>query len=122
MNAYAKNVHKNNKYINLLVNDKEILNEYSEKLNKINSLIKIEFNREPVHDDKYIKRKTKIYNNKVYANFQHNKIPKDCEFCLCLYVILLDSIFVNSDKEYCPQVLLEECNYAMKNKQNGKYN
>ena len=30
MNAYAKHFDKNNKYINLLVNDKEILKKYSE--------------------------------------------------------------------------------------------
>ena len=29
-------------------------------------------------------------------------------------VILLDSIFVNSNKEYCTQILLEECKYAIK--------
>ena len=32
-------------------------------------------------------------------------------------VILLDSSFVNSDKEYYPQMLLEECKYAIKNKE-----
>ena len=39
----------------------------------------------------------KIYNGKVYTNFQHNKIPKDNEYGACLSVILLDSIFLNSD-------------------------
>ena len=40
MNAYAKYFHKNNKQINLLVNDKEILKKYSDIRNKIKSLIK----------------------------------------------------------------------------------
>ena len=35
MNAYAKYFDKNNKYINLLVNDKEILKNYSEIWNKL---------------------------------------------------------------------------------------
>ena len=47
----------------------------------------------------------KIYNNRVYTNFQDNKIPKDNEYFVC-----------NSDKEYHPQILLEECKYAIKNK------
>ena len=72
-------------------------------------------------NDEYIKTKIKIYNDKVYANFQHNKIPKDNEYCTCLSVILLDSIFVNSDKEYYPQIFLEECKYAIKNKKNSIY-
>ena len=59
-----------------MVNDKEILKEYSGIWNIIKSLIKKEFNSELVYNDKYIKTKIKIYNNKVYTNFQHNKIPK----------------------------------------------
>ena len=71
-------------------------------------------NSEPVYNDKYIKTKIKIYNDKVYTNFQHNKIPEDNKYCACLSVILLDSIFVNSNKEYYPQIFLEECKYAIK--------
>ena len=68
-----------------------------------------------MYSDKYIKTKIKIYNNRVYANFQHNKTPKDNEYFAYLSIILLDSIAVNSDKEYHPQILLEECKYATKN-------
>ena len=35
---------------------------------------------------------------------------------MCLSVILLYSIFVNSYKEYYVQIFLEECKYAIKNK------
>ena len=69
MNAYGKHFDKNNKYINLLVNDKEILKKYPEIWNKTKSLTKKEFNSEPVYNDKYIKTKIKIYKNKVYTNF-----------------------------------------------------
>ena len=69
MNAYAKCFDKNNKYINRLVNDKEILKKYSDIWDKIKSLIKKEFNSEPVYNDKYIKTNVKIYNNRVYTNF-----------------------------------------------------
>ena len=72
-------------------------------------------NSEPVYNDKYIKTKIKIYNDRVYTNFQHNKIPKDYEYCACLPVILLDSIFVNLSKEYYPQKFLE-FKYEIKDK------
>ena len=88
MNEYAKHFDKNNKYMNLLANDKEILKKYSEIWNKIKSLIIKEFNSEPVYNNKYIKTKIKIYSNKVYTNFQHNKIPKDNEYGACLSVTL----------------------------------
>ena len=93
MNAYAKYFDQNSKYMNLLVNDKEILKKYTDIRNKIKSQIKKEFNSEPVYFDIYFKTKIKVYNDKVYTNFQHNKIPKDNEYCVCLSVILLDSIF-----------------------------
>ena len=44
-----------------------------------------------------------------------NEIPKDNEYCLCLSAILLDSIFVNSNKEYYLQIFLE-CKYAIKDR------
>ena len=69
-----------------------------------------------MYNDKYIKTKVKIYNDKVCTNFQHNKIPKGNECCACLSVILLGSIFVNSNKEYYPQTFLEECKYAIKDR------
>ena len=69
-----------------------------------------------MYNDKYIKTKIKIYNDRVYTNFQHNKIPKDNEYCVCLSAILLDSIFVNSNEEYYLPILLKECKYAIKNR------
>ena len=84
-----------------------------EKKKKFNSK---ELNSEPVYNDKYIKTKIKIYNDKVYTNFQHNKIAKDNEYCACLSVILLDSTFVNSSKEYYLQIFLEKCKYAIKDR------
>ena len=76
MNTYAKYFHKNSKYMNHLVKDEKILKKYLKIYNKIKSLIKKELNSEPVYNDKYIKTKIKIYNDKVYTNCQHNKIPK----------------------------------------------
>ena len=62
-----------------------------------------------MYNDKYIKTKIKIYSDRVYTNFQPTKIPKDNEYCACLSVILLDSICINLNKEYYPQIFLEEC-------------
>ena len=59
---------------------KKYLKKYSEIENKIKSPIKKEFYSEPMYNDKYIKTKIKICNNRVYTNFQHNKISKDNEY------------------------------------------
>ena len=116
INEYTKYFDDNNKYMNLLVHDKKLLKKYNEIWNKISNLFKKGFDSEPVYNAKYIKTKIKIYNNRVYTNFQYNKMSKDNEYCTCLSVILLGSIFVNSDKEYYPQIFLEECKYATKKK------
>ena len=57
------------------------------------------------YNDKYIKTRIKNFNDRVYKiNLQHNKILEDNKYCACLSVILLDSIFVNSNKEYYLQI------------------
>ena len=58
INAYAKYFDKNSKYMKLLLNDKKMFKKYTEIWNK--SLIKKDFNSEPVYNDKYINIKTKI--------------------------------------------------------------
>ena len=55
MNAYVKYFNKNSKYMNLLVNDKEILEKYNEIWNKIKNLFQKDFDNGPVYNDKYIK-------------------------------------------------------------------
>ena len=35
---------------------------------------------------------------------------------MCLSVKLFDSIFVHSSKEYYPQIFLEQCKYALKDR------
>ena len=75
-NAYAKNFDKNSKYMNHLVKNGKMLKKYLKIWNKIKSLIKKELNSKQVYHDKCIKTKIKIYNDKVYTNFQHNKKTK----------------------------------------------
>ena len=55
-------------------------------------------------NDKYMKTKIKTYNDKVVKNFEISKMQRDNEYFTCLSVVLLYSIFVNSDKKYYPQI------------------
>ena len=48
----------------------------------------------------------KLYNDKVYTHFEHNKMLKDNEYWAYLSVILLDSTFINSNKVYYSQIFL----------------
>ena len=104
------------KIINTLIFQLTILKKYFEIWNKIKILITKEFDNEPVYNDKKVKTKIKLYNYRLHKNFQNNKIPKDKEYCTYLSVILLDSIFVSSDKDYYPQIFLEEWKYVIKDR------
>ena len=56
--------------MNHLVRVEKVLKKYFKMYNKIQILIKKELKREPMYNDKYIKIKIKIYNNKIYTNLQ----------------------------------------------------
>ena len=67
MNAYTKYFDKNicmNTCMNFEVNDEKILKKYNEIWDKIKNLFEKLFNSEPMNNDKYIKSKVKIYNDK----------------------------------------------------------
>ena len=53
--------------------------KYNEVWDKIKNLFKREFDTEPLYNDKYIKAKIKIYNDRIYTNFQCDKIHRDTE-------------------------------------------
>ena len=84
----------------------------------------IEFDSEPVYgdNDKYMKTKTKMYDDRVNKNFRGKKVPKEDASYKCLSLIVLDSV-IRVSKKYYPQTLLEECKYVIrKNKMENLIN
>ena len=59
-------------------------------------------------------------NGKLNTNFHNNKITKGGSQCICLSVILIDSV-MRASSNYYPQVFLEECKYYAKGKKMSKY-
>ena len=70
---------------------------------KVKNSIKKEFESEPVHNENYLKAKTKYFNEKIETIFYNNKIQKNGPEFICLSVILIDSVF-RTGKNYYPQV------------------
>ena len=99
--------------MSLRVNDKQLLKNYNKIWEKIEKLMRIDFESKPVYgdDDKYIKTKIKIHAHNTITNFDNKKMPKEKASCKCLSIIMLDSV-IKANKKYCPQTLLEECKYA----------
>ena len=110
--GYAKKVNEN-ATISFRANNKHLLKHYNKVWEKVEKLLRIDFQSKLVYgdDDKYIKTKIKIYTGSVITNFHAKKMPKEKAPCKCLSIIMLDSV-IKVNKKYYPQTLLEECKYA----------
>ena len=104
-----------NKTMFFKVNDNKLLKKYNKILEKISSLLSIEFDSEPVYgdNDKYIKIKMKMCEDTLNTNFRGKKVPKENASYICLSLIMLDSA-IRVNKKYYPQTLLKECKYVIR--------
>ena len=89
-------------------------------MEKVKNSIKKEFDIEPVYNEKYLKAKRKSYDEKINTNFYNKKMSKEGSQFIYLSVVLFNSVF-RTRKNYYPQVFLEECKYANKQKQMPEY-
>ena len=64
--------------------------------------------------------KIKSFNGKINTNFHNNKIPKEGSQYIFLSVKWIDS-FYRKDKNYYPEVFLEECKYVFKEKKASRF-
>ena len=78
MIGYVKCV-DSNKTMSFKASDHKLLKNYTKIWEKISNLLNIEFYSEPVYgdNDKYIKRKIKMYVDRVNTNFQGTKVRKE---------------------------------------------
>ena len=86
-----------------------MLEKYNKIWKSVSSIVEREF-----YCKKYLKTKIKSYNGKFNTHFYKNKIPKEGFQCICLSVILIDSVY-EKYKNYYPQGVLEERKYIVYN-------
>ena len=112
MTGYVKKFAEN-VTMSFRANNKQLLKNYNKIWEKVEKLMRIDFESKPVYgdDDKYIKTKIEIYANNMITNFHNKKMPKEKAPCKCLSVIMLDSA-IKASKKYYLQTLLEECKYV----------
>ena len=103
-----------------MIKDYELLEKYIEIWEKIGNILKKEFDCETVYQEKYLKAKIKSYNGKININFHDNEAPREGSQCICLSLILINSL-CKTGKNYYPQVFLEKRKYVIKNKKIPKY-
>ena len=103
-----------------MIKDDELLEKHNEICENVSKIIKKEFDSKPLYHEKYLKTKIKPYKGKINTNFHNNKVPKEDSKCICLSVILINSVF-RTGNNYYPQMFLEECKYFVKEKKMPKY-
>ena len=75
------------------IKDEKLFEKYNKIWEKVSNIIRKEFDSKPVYNEKYLKTKIKSYNGKINTNFHNNKIPKEGSQCICLSVMLIDSVY-----------------------------
>ena len=74
MIGYVKKFNKNT-IMSFRVNNKQLLKNYNKTWEKVEELMKIDFESKPVYDDEYTKTKIKIYADSIITNLHNKKIP-----------------------------------------------
>ena len=77
MTGYAKKFNEN-VTMSFRANNKQLLKNYNKIWEKVEKLLRIDFESKPVYgdDDKYIKTKIKIYAGSMITNFHNKKCQK----------------------------------------------
>ena len=95
--------------MSFMVKDKQIFKKFNKILEKIETLIEINFDRKPFYgndDNKYIKTEIKTFKDSIITNFHNEKVPKENVSYKCLSIIILDSV-MKSHKKYYRQTYLD---------------
>ena len=77
MTGYARKFDEN-ATMSFRANNKQLLKNYNKIWEKVEKLMRIDFESKLVYrdDDKYIKTKIKIYADNMITNFHNKKMPK----------------------------------------------
>ena len=115
--GYINKFEKNKITMALMVEDKQLLENYKKIWKKIKSLMGIDFERKVTYNDKYTNTKIKTHRDSITTNFcdktGFKEVPEEKVPHKCLSIIILDSLLY-AYETYYPQTFLEECRYVKK--------
>ena len=112
--GYINKFEKNKITMSLMVEDKQLLENYKKIWKKIKRLMGIDFESKATYNDKYINTKIKTYKDSITTNFYDKtgfkEVPEEKVPHKCLSIIILGSVLYAYEKYY-PQTTLEKCKY-----------
>ena len=122
--GYINKFEKNKITMSLMVEDKQLLQNYKKIWKKIKTLMGIDFESKATYGDKYINTKIKTYKDSITTNIYDKtgfkEVPEEKVPHKCLSIIILDSVIYAYEK-YHPQIFLEECKYMKENIKTKNY-
>ena len=100
------------KMMSFRVIDKKMLKKYNKIWDTAADLLGVQFDSYPVYGDneKYIKTKIRMYEDRVITNFQGKKTPKENASYNYIALVSIDCV-IRMNKKYYPQAYLCECKY-----------
>ena len=120
MSGFIKYFDKGNKNMSFMTEDNAIYSKYSEIWNKIKKLLSVKFTANPIHDEKYLTTKVKVFNGVNRTTFTNDEIPKEKNHDVCIAAMNIDSV-MKIDKKVYPQVYLEQCKYKLKKEKTSRF-
>ena len=87
--------------MSFLADDDDVILKCNKIWKKIKKLLSVEFDSQPVYDEKYIKTRVKTFDDKVITKFTDNEIPKENTHYSCIAVSCVDSV-IRLEKENYP--------------------
>ena len=120
MDGYIKYFDNGRKNMSFMIKDVEGWDKCDRIWNAIKDKLDIKFLCEPVHEYKYLIAKVRKFNDVIKTNFLGNDVPKEKMHYTCIACIIIDSV-MKADKNYFPQVYLEECKYKIKKIQMSRF-
>ena len=106
--------------MSFVTDDKEVYEKYNEIWKVVKRLLKLKFTVNPVHDDKHIIAKLKIFNGINRTTFTDNVIPIEKNHYTCISAINVDSV-LKIDKRAYVQAYLEQSKYKLKKRKRSRY-
>ena len=93
MTGYVRKF-EGNATMSFKISNKQLLKKYNQIWERLEKVLKTEFDSEPVygHNDKYIKTNIKIHKNSMIVKFSEQKYAKRKSTIKCLSIIMLDSV------------------------------
>ena len=127
MNGYIKYFDNGSKNMTFVANNEKVYDKYNEIWEVIRKLLKAKFAVNPVHDDKYLLAKLKIFNKINRTTFNNNNnnnksnIPIERNHYICTPAIDIDSVLKIDNKRAYPQAYLEQFKHKLKKRKIVNY-